>query len=240
MRLRPPAAKLRPSRISKEAAVLVRELMTTDVVVVHPSAPLKEAAQLLARHRISGVPVVESDGTVVGILSEADVLVQERGGRRLDAGLLGLIFDPDAAWREKVGARTVGEAMSAPAVVIGPNRPVYEAASRMLEEGVNRLPVIDDDTLVGIVTRADLVRAFVRDDETIEREIRDEVFGRALWLDPEQLTVTVTDGVASIFGQLGSENDHRAMTALVGRVPGVVSVDSHVATEDPRARNGAR
>ena len=211
--------------------MLIRDLMTTDVVAVTPSTPLKEAAELLARRRISGVPVVEPEGRVVGILSEADVLVQERGAHRSGRGLLALVFDSDAAWREKLGARTVADAMTSPAICIGPNRPVHAAAERMLDDGVNRLPVVEDDRLLGIVTRADLVRAFVRGDDELEREIREEVFGRALWLDPDQLVVHVDEGVATVFGELRSDVDEQAMVSLVSRVPGVVAVVSHVETE---------
>ena len=205
--------------------------MTTDVVTVTPSTPLKEAAQLLATRGISGVPVVEPGGRIVGVLSEADVLVQERGAPRPGPGLLGLIFDPDAAWRDKLGARSVADAMTAPAICIGPDRPVHAAAERMLDDGVNRLPVVEDGRLLGIVTRADLVRAFVRADGDLEREIREDVFGRALWLDPDQLVVHVDQGVATIFGELRSDADEQAMVALVSRVPGIVSVVSHVASE---------
>jgi CBS domain-containing protein len=215
--------------------MVVRKLMTTDVVTVDVTTPLKHAALLLAERRISGVPVVDRDGAVVGVLSEADVLVQERGGPRGPGGLLGLLLDPDALWREKAGARLVGDAMTAPAICIGPARPAHEAAARMLDARVNRLPVVEDGKLVGILTRADLVRAFVRDDEELEREIRDEVFGRALWLDPNQLEVDVRRGVANVFGSLDCDADERAMASLVGRVPGVVSVVSHVRVGE---RNG--
>jgi len=211
--------------------MLVREVMTTDVVTVEESTPLKEAALLLAERRISGVPVVDADRKVVGVLSEADVLAQERGRAIRQPGLLGLVFDPDAVWREKAGARTAGEAMSSPAIVIGPHRPVHAAASLMLEDDVNRLPVVQHGRLLGIVTRADLVRAFVRDDAELQREIVGEVFGRALWLNPDRLTVTVEDGVATVFGSLATAADDQAMRELVARVPGVVSVVSHVEIE---------
>jgi len=224
----------------EEAVVLIRELMTTDVVTVPPSTPLKQAAELLAGRRISGVPVVETDGRVTGVLSQADVLVQERAVPRPGPGLLALVFDPDAAWREKLGARTVAEAMTSPAICIGPSRPVHAAAERMLDDGVNRLPVVEDGRLVGIVTRADLVRAFVRPDDEIAREIRDDVFGRTLWLDPDQLVVDVEDGVATVFGVLRSDADEQTMVSLVSRVPGVVSVVSHVATEAVGSGSRAR
>jgi CBS domain-containing protein len=218
----------------------VGELMTTDVVTVGETVPIKDAAVLLAQRRISGLPVVDRDGSVVGVLSEADVLVQQRGATRSQVGLLRHVFDPDSIWREKAGARTVADAMTTPAICIGPHRPVNEAAARMLDEGVNRLPVVEHGRLVGIVTRADLVQAFVRADEDVEREIRDDVFGRALWLDPEQLTVTVGAGVATVFGALDSPADDRVMQTLVSRVPGVVSVVSRVETQPAGATHGAR
>ena len=208
--------------------MLVREVMTTDVLTVEASTPLKSAAQLLARRGISGVPVVDADGAVVGVLSEADILVQERGPSLHTPGLLSFVFDHDAAWRDKIGAHTVGEAMSKPAISVAPHVSVSEAATRMLDQQVNRLPVIKNGRLVGIVTRADLVRAFVRTNEEIEREIREEVFGRALWLSPDRLTVTVADGVATVYGALDSPADEQTMARLVKRVPGVVSVVSHV------------
>jgi len=240
MRLASVTAIVRATEPEEEAVVLIRDLMTTDVVTVTPSTSLKEAAELLANRRISGVPVVESDGRVVGVLSEADVLVQERGAPRSSRGLLAHLFDPDTAWREKLGARTVADAMTAPAICIGPNRPVHAAAERMLEDGVNRLPVVEESRLLGIVTRADLVRAFVRGDDEIAHEIRAEVFGRALWLDPDQLVVHVDEGVATIFGELRTGADERAMASLVSRVPGVVSVVSHVATEAAGSASRAR
>jgi len=236
----PPTAAIVRATEHEETAVLIRDLMTTDVVTVTPSTPLKEAAELLASRRISGVPVVEPDGRVVGVLSEADVLVQERGAPRPSPGLFAMIFDADVAWREKLGARTVADAMTSPAICIGPNRPVHAAAERMLDDGVNRLPVVEDDRLLGIVTRADLVRAFVRADHELEREIREEVFGRALWLDPDQLVVHVDEGVATIFGMLRADADEQAMVSLVSRVPGIVNVVSHVATEAAGSAGRAR
>jgi len=206
--------------------MVVRDLMTTDVVTVEESTPLKEAALLLADRRISGVPVVDAAGKVVGVLSEADVLAQERGRALRQPGLLGHVFDPDAVWREKAGARTVGDAMSSPAIVIGPHRPVHAAASLMLEEDVNRLPVVQHGKLLGIITRADLVRAFVRPDEELEREIRDDVAEGALWIDPSDLEIGVADGAVTLAGEVERRVDAELLERFAAMVPGVVSVRS--------------
>jgi CBS domain-containing protein len=208
--------------------VKVKDLMSRDVVTVTPETPLKAAAALLVEHRISGLPVCDA-GSVVGVVSEADILVKEQGrddrhGRVLARLLAGAPLD-----ETKIEARTAGEAMSAPAITIGPNRQAAAAARLMVEEGVNRLPVVSrEGELVGIVTRADLVRAFVRSDDQIEREISEEVLRRALWAEPGAVRVRVRDGEVQLDGELDSTEDVTVLERLVGRVPGVVSVRSNV------------
>jgi osmotically-inducible protein OsmY len=98
----------------------------------------------------------------------------------------------------------------------------------MLEQGVNRLPVVTDGRLVGIVTRADLVRAFVRSDSELEREIRIEVLQRALWIPDGMVEVSVVEGAVTLSGVVETETDADVLVRLVQRVPGVVSVASEV------------
>lgn len=203
----------------------VADLMTTEVVTATPEMSLKAAARELAAHGISGLPVVNADGIVLGVLSEADILAkqvdrQRRKGNALLRLLEGPLLD------DHFDAVTVEEAMSAPAVVIAAERPVHEAAGRMLAEGINRLPVVDvEGLLVGIVTRADLVRSFARDDETIRAEIVHTV-RHDLWIDPTRVTVEVRDGVVSLAGELDSAPDVRSVSWMTRRVPGVVEVVS--------------
>jgi CBS domain-containing protein len=209
---------------AKEEEMKVRDLMTRDVVTVTPETTLKDAAALLVRHRISGLPVVDVDGGVVGVLSEADVLVKEGGEPRRE-GMLTWLFEPDYAYRDKLAARTVGEAMTAPPLTIGPDAPVHRAATRMVEDEVNRLPVVDEaGRIVGIVTRADLVRAFTRTDEEIADEIRTEILRRTLWLEPGAVQVRVEAGAVELSGEVETTNDAELLPRLVERVPGVVSV----------------
>jgi CBS domain-containing protein len=210
---------------AKEADMKIRDVMTTDVVTVRPDTPLRDTAALLSERRISGVPVVDDDGAVVGVVSEADILVREGGARQRD-GLLGWLFDSEATLR-KLGARTAGEAMTTPAITIGQNRPVHEAAGRMVTEHVNRLPVVaDDGRLIGIVSRADLVRAFTRKDEEIADEIRTEILHRTLWLRPGAVTVAVADGSVKLAGNVETEADAELLPLFVSRVPGVISVEA--------------
>ena len=204
----------------------VSDLMTTEVVSVSPETSLREAAMMLVRHGISGMPVVGATGNVVGVLSEGDV-VTKAGGRVARSGLLGWLLEP-ADDEYKIAAETVGEAMTAPAVTISPTRPVHEAAKTMVSEDVNRLPVILDGKLVGILTRADIVRAFARSDAEIAMEIRDEILRRTFWLEPESVTVAIDDGHVTLNGQVETDVDVEMLPNLVARVPGVVSVTSEL------------
>ena len=201
----------------------VSDLMTTDVVWVKPTTTLRDAAAVLVGKRISGVPVMSEENEVVGVLSEADILVKAGGGHARNR-LLGWLLEPDFGAEEKIRAETVGEAMSAPALTIASHRPVHEAARLMVAEGVNRLPVIEDGKLVGILTRADVVRAFTRSDAEIAEEIRSEILRRTFWLEPGRVTVLVVDGNVSIEGEMETEADCEVLPALIARVPGVVSV----------------
>jgi CBS domain-containing protein len=205
----------------------VDALMTSDVLTVTPEASLKEAARLLADRGISGLPVVDATGAVVGILSEADVVAKARGAVPRNR-LLGWLLEGETAADDRLTAVTVADAMSSPAVTIGSRRPVHEAAAKMIAEGVNRLPVVDSGRLVGIVTRADLVRAFTRSDSEIETEIREDVLRRTLWLEPGNVSLSVIEGQVSLDGEVASEADAELLQLFVERVPGVVAVDSKV------------
>ena len=166
----------------------VAQLMEPDVVTVRPTATLKDAAALLVRHRISGLPVCTADGRVVGVISQADIVRKELG-------------------ESESGAVTVSDAMISPAITIGSAVPVGAAAKLMTARRVNRLPFVDGDRLVGIVSRADLVRAFARSDAAIDREIRDDVLLEMLCVSPWSLTVAVHDGVVTLRGQVETLHD---------------------------------
>ena len=218
----------------------VSEVMTADVVTVTPEASLKQAAALMLERGISGLPVVEEDDLVVGVLSETDILYKEH--TRPDRhGLVDLVMhygeDPPEA---KLDARLVRDAMTAPAVTVPPGRSVADAATMMLDLGLNRLPVVDVDQLVGIVTRSDLVRAFTRTDDEIAQEIRDEVILRTLWSEPSMVSIEVDEGEVTIEGRVDNEQLAEQIRAHALRVPGVVSVGSKVTWPRPRTSRKKR
>ena len=205
----------------------VAELMTQDVVTVTPETTLKEVAALLVDRRISGLPVVQADGTVVGVVSEADILVKEQGPEPrhgLLRWLLGARKDD-----ERLLARTAEEAMTAPAITVRAASSVSHAARLMTQNGVKRLPVLNrNDRLVGIVTRSDLVRAFTRSDAEIALDIRDGVIRGTLWLGGSEPDIAVQDGVVTLSGEVERRSDVELLELFTARVPGVVSVESNV------------
>jgi CBS domain-containing protein len=209
------------------AMMTVGDVMTRSVILVRSWTPLKEVAQLLIARRISGVPVVSDDGALLGVVSEGDFLMKEQGAQAVRHRPLARLFGESRESRSrlaKIGAVTAGEAMTAPAVTIASGRHIAEAAAVMTARGFNRLPVVDDGRLVGIVTRADLVRAYVRSDDELAATIRDDVLLRILWLDPAQFTVVVRDGVASVSGRVERRSTADMIERAVGMVPGIVDV----------------
>jgi CBS domain-containing protein len=208
----------------------VEDLMTQDVVTVTPETSLKEVARTLDMHGISGLPVCSEDGVVLGVVSEADILVRTGGPKDEARGLLSWIVDrPSAEELAKATARTAAEAMSSPAITVSVHRPAAAAARAMIEHGVNRLVVVDlAGKLAGIVTRADLVHAFARADVEIAHEIRDDLLQRTLWAPPGGVAVRVEDGKVELAGRLETKTEVELLQALAERVPGVVAVHSTV------------
>jgi CBS domain-containing protein len=205
----------------------VEDVMTAPVITVSPETPLKRAAALMLEHRISGAPVV-ADGSLVGVLSETDILFKERTSPQRQ-GLVDWVLhygdDPPAA---KLAARTARDAMTTPAVTVQPRRRLADAAALLLDIGIDRLPVVDGDELVGIVTRSDLVRAFVRSDEQLEAEIRRDVVVGTAWMPEESVDVTVTDGDVILEGSVETETVAQLIESQVRSVAGVVSVESRL------------
>jgi CBS domain-containing protein len=204
----------------------VEQVMSPEVVTVAPETSLKDVAELLVRHRIAGVPVCDADGRVIGVVSEADVLWKELGLRAGPRSILDRILELAYEEEERAAATTAGEAMTSPAITVTPGAAVARAAELMIEHRVNRLPVVADGRLVGIVARADLVRAFIRSDEEIEREISDDVLLHTLWVDPDSVSLVVFGGKVSIAGEVDNRSTAELIEAYIRRVPGVVSVHS--------------
>lgn len=208
----------------------IGNLMTGDVVTATARTSFKDVAAALAEHGISGLPVVDEDERVLGVVSETDLVLhhaeQPAGGkprRRLRLTRAG------RASAAKGRARTAGQLMTAPAVTVRATDSIARAARTMAEHGVERLPVVDEeDRLVGIVTRRDLLRVFLRPDAEIRAEIIDEVLVRGLWLSPHAVGVQVEGGVVALDGRLERSSDAQIAAQMAAQVDGVVAVVNHL------------
>jgi CBS domain-containing protein len=212
--------------------VRVEDIMSTDVLAVSPQTPLQRVAELLVRRNVSGLPVIEADGQVVGVVSQSDILQKEREPRS-DSGLVGRLWRRRRDVEAKCEARTAGEAMTSPPVTAHPSMRVSQAATLMLERGVDQLVVVKgwsldrvakDTTLAGIVTRGDCVRAFARADKVIGAEIREIVTKHGL--SSREVAVGVNRGEVVLDGELERRSEAEGLADAAARVPGVVSVYS--------------
>lgn len=216
----------------------VRDVMTRKVVSVRSDTPLKEVARSLAEYGISGVPVVDEVGRVLGVVSEADLLLKEQDPPRSGRSIFAWLFDREETRRieAKLHATTAGEAMSAPPITVDAARSVREAAALMTRHRINRLPVLDDGRLAGIVTRADLVGTFLVPDGELRDRITRDVLRDTMWLEPGEVAVSVTEGVVRLEGTVDRRSTATILERLVGQHDGVVGVDSALAWElDDRA-----
>ncbi|GAA1333648.1 CBS domain-containing protein [Streptomyces sanglieri] len=200
--------------------IKVGDLMADDVVSVVPLTSFKEVAKLLAQHDISGLPVLDDEDRVVGVVSESDLLSRQAAGHP-GAGATAAV--PSGA------EFTAAEIMSTPAVTVHAEESAPEAARLMTRSGVERLPVVDDeDRLVGIVTRRDLLSLFLRPDSEIRRRIIEDVLVSAMGIGSDAVTVHVVEGVVTLEGRLENRSQIAILAYLAEQLDGVIAVVSHV------------
>ncbi|MGA5822031.1 CBS domain-containing protein [Kitasatospora sp. NPDC094028] len=213
---------------------IVGELMTSAVVHVRPDTGFKEIARLLAEHDITAVPVLDHEDRPLGVVSEADLLLNEAA----QEDPAGLLLTPNLPPRERARSRatTAVGLMTGPAVCARPEWTVVEAARLMQSEHVKRLPVVDEaGRLVGVVSRSDLLRVFLRQDRAIREEIRAEVLRRTLAIDPDTLDVQVHDGCVTLTGTVGDRSLVPVIERLCRGVDGVVAVTTRLGHRSDRA-----
>jgi len=185
--------------------VRVRDVMRAPAITVAHAAPLKEVANLILRHRISALPVVDDTGALLGIISEAD-----------------LITEP--AYGSHPQGRTAGVVMSAPAESVHPDDTVRDLARRMVDNHRTHLPVVDGSgRLVGVVSRRDVLRMFDRADAELAADVSDAL-AEDRTLEGHAVSVTAKDGVVTIEGTVRRIDDAAYLRRLAWMVPCVVDV----------------
>jgi CBS domain-containing protein len=206
----------------------VRDVMTTRVVAVKKNASYKEIAALLTEYRVSAFPVLDDDGKVIGVVSEADLLAKEALIPALgtQAGRLGPSSGaPHHDEFARAAAATAAGLMSEPPVTVTPAEPVTSAARLMYQYRVKRLPVVSESGhLVGIISRADVLSVYTRPDTAIREAITQNVIRTEFLTDPDRFTVTVKDGIVTLEGSPETIRNGRDILAEAWHVEGVVSV----------------
>lgn len=212
------------------------DVMVRDVVTVKADDEVIHAVKLLAEHDVSALPVVDESGSVVGVLSEADLMRREEIGTGkhrpwwLEAVMPSSVLAHDFA---KEHGRKVAEVMTDDVIAASEETPVSEIANLLERHRIKRVPILRDGKLVGIVSRSNLIQALATApvgesaDQRSDRSIRLELLGRLgeqRWTDFGSRNVTVRDGVVHLWGLVGSPDEQKALVALAEQVPGVRSV----------------
>jgi CBS domain-containing protein len=200
----------------------VGDVMTPEVVSVASTTGYKEIADLMVRHGISAVPVVDAEHHVLGVVSEADLLAKLEYADRVPRSPL--VSRRLRTARQKAAGDTAMGLMTTPAVTIPVTETVTRAARLMDAARVKRLPVVDEhERLVGILARRDLVRIYTRSDPQVRAAVRDGVL-RSLWIDPTEVDVSVRSGIVTLAGHLDRRSTCDIVVAFTKATPGVVDV----------------
>jgi CBS domain-containing protein len=193
----------------------VGQVMTTDVVLVRPDTPFKECVEMVRLHGVGALPVLDDAGALLGILSASDLLCKEevKVGRA----------DPRAT------ARFARDAMTRSLVTVTPETAIAEAARLMHDSSVHHLPVVDRaGRLVGIAGRADLLKVFLRSDESIRREIDEELLPRTFGIPRGGIEVDVREGVVHVAGSADTAAQARLILGFLEKIEGVVAVEGEL------------
>ncbi|MFF5338483.1 CBS domain-containing protein [Streptomyces sp. NPDC013181] len=200
----------------------VADVMTKKVVAVRPDASFKEIVTAMERWKVTALPVLEGEGRVVGVVSEADLLLKEEfHDHRL--GIVEQLRRRDAT--AKAGSDRAAELMTTPAVTVRPEASLPRAARLMATRRVKRLPVVDADGMIqGVVSRSDLLKVFLRSDGELADEVRRDVVARLFPLSRDRIEVSVDAGVVTLTGDVRDSTLIPLAERLARAVEGVVDV----------------
>jgi CBS-domain-containing membrane protein len=221
------------------------DVMTRGAFTVTAESSVNDAARLMLSHRVSGLPVVDAGGALVGMLTEGDLLRRaEIGTDRRRPRWLELLLGPGRLARDYVHthAGKVGDVMSREVVTIGPGTPLEEVAELMERHRVKRLPVVEKGRILGIVSRANLLAALLeaageaRPTASSDRDIRKRVLAeidRQLWAPRASIDIAVEDAVVELRGVVTDERERQALRVAAENVPGVKAVRDRLIWIEP-------
>ena len=215
------------------------DVMVRDVVTVGPDSDVTEAIKLFGEHDVSALPVINGDDSLVGLLSEADLLSRGDLGHQHPWWIEALMPASTLAGEfAKAHGKKVSEVMSTDLITAEEDTPVSEIAALLERNRINRVPIVDEDgRLVGIVSRSNLIQALAsakptfaakkETDRAIRLKLLDRL-GEQKWTDFGSRNITVEDGVVHLWGLVGSESERKALTALAEEIPGVAKVSDEM------------
>jgi len=221
------------------------DVMTPNVLTVGPESSVAQAIRLMLDNSVSGVPVLAADRKLVGILTEGDLLRRsETGTERHRPRWLEILMGPGRAAGEYVRThgRKVADIMSTDVVSVAGDTPLDEVVGLMERRRIKRVPVVEGEALVGIVSRADLLRSLLgvldaqpaeaRRDEEILELIQAELAKRS-WVPRDGLSISVKDGVVDLNGVILEEEEREALRVVAENAPGVKAVEDHLVWIEP-------
>jgi CBS domain-containing protein len=213
----------------------VRDIMTTTVVTATMATTFQELVDLMFRHGVSGIPVIDDDRRPLGVVTEADLIAKEAYRSFLHRAPDASIGQHENTWAAKARGLRAGDLMTEPARTVRPDDLVRMAAARMVASGVNRFPVVDDaGRLVGIVSRNDVLRIFHRSDDEIRLAVAGALDDPLLVPEGHGVSATVDGGVVTLDGFVQLPSHIRIVDGTIRDVVGVVDVVSHLtATNAP-------
>lgn len=224
-----------PGQRTRPLKLLASDIMTSPVITARPEATVRDLAALMTTHRISGIPIVTAEHELVGIVTEGDLLYKEVHPRPSEPpGLLQrlpirAILEANDRARKAEGV-LARDLMTSPVLTVTEAAPLHEIAALMVQEGINRVPVLRAGRVVGIVSRADILKAFHRSDAELAEAIRTSLL-QDLWIDISRVAVEVRDGVVYLDGRVERRSERELAERWAAMADGVVDVQNRLAFE---------
>jgi CBS domain-containing protein len=219
--------------------LVAADVMTTDVITVTPETAVRDVATLLHSKRISGVPVVDAAGQILGIVTEGDLVLREAiAGEHPRSWWLTLFDNPNVLARDyaKTHGRFARDIMTTSVISVGPTATLPEIAKTLERRRIKRVPVIKDGLLIGIISRSNLLQALatadvsrptVNDDRVIREQLLAEL-QKQRWVHMALKNIVVQDGVVSLWGMVSTDDERRALRIAAENVPGVKRVEDQL------------